>query len=79
MHITASAPRLALEPHQMVHDRACVSAAIGHVAELHQMASSADPLAALVGEAGVAQHVGELVVVAMQVADDDHTLYAVPL
>ncbi len=79
MHAPARASRLALEPHEVVHDRAAVRPAIGHVAELDEVGRPADPVAVGVDQIGLAQHVEIFVVVAFEVADGDHARDPVPL
>ncbi len=78
VHIAAGAPRLGLQAHQQVQDAAGVGRTIGNVAQLHQVGRTAAPAILGVDEARLAQHVVELAVVAVQVAEHHHPWDMVP-
>ena len=69
---------LFLQFHQQVHHVAAAGAAVGNVAGLHQMGFSTGPIIFVVEQAGAAQQLDELFVVAVNIAHGNDPLDAAP-
>ena len=71
--------RLALQPHQQVHDLARIGAAVEQVAEAHEMRVPGRPVVLRVDDAGLVQQREQFRVGAVHVGESDHAIDAAPL
>src|SRR4051812_42141172 len=78
MHGATGSRSLLLELHQEVHHRARIGTAVDHVAGLNQVRLAADPVAMSIDKARGGEHAGELLEIAVNIADSDNALHAGP-
>ena len=72
VHVAAGPPRLRLKPHQMIENGAAVGTAVLDIAKLYEVCAPPSPVAGGVDQARRAQHVFELIGLAVEVAEHDN-------
>src|SRR4051812_21050379 len=78
MHGATGSRSLLLELHQEIHHWARIGTAVDHVAGLNQVRLAAGPVPVSIDEARGGEHAGELLVIAVDIADRDDALHTGP-